>query len=95
MCLDILPTSVSVHHLCALYQKRALDPLELKLQIVVSHYMGGGDQTLFSGKASSALNHQAISIVLPWKYFSILLINYSIFHSHEFCTYSVTNYWKH
>lgn len=38
-------------------QKRASDPLELKLQAVVSHHVGAwnGTQALSSGRAASAL----------------------------------------
>jgi hypothetical protein len=33
-------------YVCAWYlQKRALDPLELELRMVVSHLVGGGNQT--------------------------------------------------
>lgn len=51
---------MSVHRLRALpmeEQKRASDPLELKLQAVVSHHVGAwnGTQALSSGRAASAL----------------------------------------
>ena len=42
------------------WQKRALDPLELKTQMVVSHHVGAGDQTQVlckSSKDSYSLSH--------------------------------------
>ena len=33
-----------------------LDPLELELQMVVSHHVGAGNQTETSARAASALN---------------------------------------
>ena len=50
---------VSVPCACSAHggQKKLLVPLELELQMVVSHYVGAGNGTHVSGRASSALNH--------------------------------------
>ena len=37
--------------------KRKLDPLELELQMVVSHNVGAGNHMLILHKRNSALNH--------------------------------------
>ena len=37
-------------------QKRALDPLELELQMVVSHHVGAENQTWVPWKSNNALN---------------------------------------
>lgn len=47
MGVGVLPTYLSVKpHICAWYvpggQKRALDPLKLELQTIVSHHVGAG-----------------------------------------------------
>lgn len=41
-------------------QKRAPDPLELELEMVVSHQVGAGDGTVASERAASAFNRCAI-----------------------------------
>ena len=38
-------------------QKRALDPLRLELQMVVSCHVDAGNKLRPSGRAASALNH--------------------------------------
>lgn len=50
-------------------QKMVLDPLELELWVVVSHYVGTGNKTQVIHKSSkvSALNHRALaSAPDPW-----------------------------
>lgn len=44
-------------------QKRVLDSLELKLQMVVSHHVDSGNRTWVSGTTVTALNHRLISSV--------------------------------
>ena len=41
-------------------QKRALDPQELGLQMVVSHYVGAAVKLVSSARAANALNCRAI-----------------------------------
>ena len=54
-------------HLCTMYvhcpQKRALDPLELELEMVVSPVGVQGIKLGSSGKAASVFNHQVTSPV--------------------------------
>lgn len=40
MYVDVLPTYMSVHHDFQGTQKRALDVLELELQMMLSHHVG-------------------------------------------------------
>jgi hypothetical protein len=54
-------------------RKRGLDPLELELQPIVSHYVGAGIQTRSSGKAARALNLGAFSPALILKVFALCL----------------------
>lgn len=57
MCVGILPTRVSVHHVHACAggdQKRALDFLELELQMITSCRVGAGKRVLIHGAASLA-----------------------------------------
>ena len=63
MCIRILPT-LCQHTMCMHYggQKKALDPLGLELQTVVSYHVGAGNPTQILWKGISALNHQAISL---------------------------------
>lgn len=51
-----------MHVWCCWTQRRGLlDPLELKLQMAVSHHVGAGHQTQVSTRTSSTLNHWVIS----------------------------------
>lgn len=50
MCMDVLPSCMCVYHVHASTppprgQERALDPLELELQMLVSHYASAGNET--------------------------------------------------
>jgi len=45
MCISVLPTCVSHAPLMSSGHKRALDTLELELQMVVSHHVGAGNET--------------------------------------------------
>ena len=48
MWMDVLPIHMSVYHMCAQGgQKRALDLLELELQMVVSYHVGAGPDLVF------------------------------------------------
>lgn len=44
MCMNVLPACVSANHMCVWCpqkkKKRALDPLGLELQMVLSHHVG-------------------------------------------------------
>jgi hypothetical protein len=44
-------------------QKKMVNPLELELQMVVSHHEGAGNETGFAGPVVSAINHWPISLV--------------------------------
>jgi hypothetical protein len=47
---------MSVYYLCAHRgQKRTLDPLNLQLQMAISHQVGAGNQTSCSERAASVL----------------------------------------
>ena len=48
---------ISVYYLCACCQKRALDPLELEVQAVVSCQWVLGIEPWSSGRAASVLDH--------------------------------------
>lgn len=48
-------------------QKRALEPLELALQMVISCHVGSGNRPGFSGKAADALNHSSTSSAPKFK----------------------------
>ena len=56
---------VCVSHVCSAHggHKRALGPLELELQMVVSHHVSAKNGTESPARAVSALNHGAISPV--------------------------------
>lgn len=45
--MGVLPMCVYMNQKCSAHtdQKRALEPLELELEMVVSHYVGAGNQT--------------------------------------------------
>ena len=46
MDVGVLPACMPVFGVCSALegQKRALDPLKLELQVIVSHHMGAGNQ---------------------------------------------------
>lgn len=44
MGMIVLPTCMSVLHVCAVLKKRTLDPLELESQNMVIYYVGAGDR---------------------------------------------------
>lgn len=51
--MSVLPTFICVYHLQAWYLRRsgeAIGSLELELRVVVSHYVGPGNQTQVLGK---------------------------------------------
>ena len=52
-----LTAAMSVHHVCSAHgsQKGQSDPLELELQMVVSLYVGAGNQTWVLWKSSLCL----------------------------------------
>ena len=49
-----------VHHVCLVptETKRALDPLELELQVVVNLHVGAANEPLTSARAASVLNQK-------------------------------------
>ena len=58
MCVRVLPASIYVYPVDVLRfrgQKRVLDPLELELNVIVSHHSGAGNGTwvLCKSKCSS------------------------------------------
>lgn len=64
--------------MCAVYvlsthrgQKRVSDPLELDLQMAVSHYVGAGNWTHSSVRATSVLNPWALSLAPQVNYILI------------------------
>ena len=64
MCMGILPSCLSVHHIIAWHfrgQKRSLSALVLKLQMVVSCREVAGNQTQVLCKSSQCPIHWAIS----------------------------------
>lgn len=50
---------MSVLHLYVWCSERALEPLELELQMVVSHHVGAGDQILVFCKKSLLLETES------------------------------------
>lgn len=71
MCMDVLPScSMSIHRMGAWClwgdQKRALDSLKLKLQMVLNCHCILGTQPGSSGKAAPILNCRAIYLALVW-----------------------------
>lgn len=55
-----------------------LDLLELEWQMLVSHHVGAGNQTVFPVRAVSALNHGSIS---PAQLF-LSSLNFIVFYYH-------------
>lgn len=59
MYMNVLSPYISLYPVCVsgahTGQKRASDPLEPELEMVVSHCMGSGSQTRSFGRADSAL----------------------------------------
>lgn len=58
MCMVVLsPMDVCAPHAFSVYggQKKKLDPLDLELQMVLSHHMGAGNQILVVWKRSQSL----------------------------------------
>lgn len=60
MWMDILHTCMSMYHFYAWCQKRVLDPLGLEVQIIMSHYVGAGNETSVLWKGTHDLNCWAI-----------------------------------
>ena len=60
---SVLPACMYVRTMCVpgthRAQKNVLDPLEVELQMVLSHYVGVGNQTWVLCKGNSALNRRA------------------------------------
>ena len=57
----ILPACIYMYQVCACCpqgQKRASNPLELGLQIVVNCHVGAGNRTLVLHKSNNALNDE-------------------------------------
>lgn len=56
-------------------RKKVMDPLELKLQAVVTHCMWVlGTELRSSGKSASTLNHDATSIIYPHPFLDMYLL---------------------
>lgn len=74
---------MSIHYTCACYLKghnRVLVPLALELQMVVNCPVDAGNQTMSTGKATSALSLRSISLA-PGNYLKQLtIINASTSH---------------
>lgn len=61
MCMSILSAYVSVHHV----QERALDPLKLEVQKVISHCVGAGNFTGVLKKQPVFLTTELFFQLLP------------------------------
>lgn len=76
--LSVLPACVYVYHMYAWFGQRALDLLELELQVVPSHLMRLlGTELRFSERASNAFNHLAISLVQSIFIFNCVYVSVS------------------
>lgn len=61
--MDILLASVCSPHVCSsLRVQKVSDPLKLELRMVVSYYLGAGNQTWVFWRSGSTLSHGAISL---------------------------------
>ena len=56
MCTSVLPECVSLHHVLREGPQRVLDPLEWKLEMVVSCPVGVGIEPVTSGRLAYSLN---------------------------------------
>jgi hypothetical protein len=81
MCMSVLPACMSVHHAwCLQKTEEVSDALDLKLQMVMSHHVGAGNQTRVLYKSSHMQSPYSIYSTCIYSMLIFVCIFYNMYY---------------